>query len=155
MSKSILAALVAFSSVSAFATPHADIACITRAGAPVQLSLQAQNLYILGPNDAEMSKITVKYRENGKTEVGRLAFLKADVKYRPTKYKNSVRFDLSKLVDTKNFGVFAPGDSCFMNAIIPLNAMTRGPFVIPVIVNCDQGGGTLSLDCSISNRAND
>ena len=28
-------------------------------------------------------------------------------------------------------------------------------YLIPAVINCDQGGGTITLDCTLSNKEND
>lgn len=91
-------------------------------------------------------------KNEGKWETGRGRYLEADTNYQPTKYKNSVRFDMSKLVDTKEFDRYLPYDMCRVNVIIPINALNKDTIAIPVVVNCDQGGGTVTMDCALSNK---
>lgn len=87
------------------------------------------------------------YNVKNVVEVGRSAQFESDEKYKPRKYFDYIRFDLSNLVEVKNYGRFAPGDQCQIQVMIPKNAMTRSNFSAPTQVHCDQSGGVTTLTC--------
>ena len=157
MTKFFAVSVLAFASFSAFATPRADISCKSAPGSRMTMTLDAENLYLIGENEAEMSRVVVKMKRDfdGKWETGRARTIEADKAYRPTTYKNSVRFNMSNLVDTKDFGRYMPNDTCIINVIVPSGALKKSELSIPAVINCDQGGGTITLDCTLSNKEND
>lgn len=89
---------------------------------------------------------------NGEVTVGRKDHLQADAGYKPRKYKGTVRFDLSNLVDTKTFGAFLPSDSCSLKLMIPVDAIEQGSFKAPLVINCDQSGGSKTMSCTSTPR---
>lgn len=114
---------------------------------PMTLTLSASTLYFGKGSEATMHGVVVAYANDEAVEMGRAKYLESDEKYKPRKYKNHVRFDMSKLTETEEFDQYMPGDTCVLNVLVPKNAMSVKSFKAPVIVNCDQSGGTMTLDC--------
>ena len=94
---------------------------------------------------------TVVYRDYNSRQVlvvGRAKQLESDQNYKPIKHKNSIRFDLSNLTDVKDFSSFNPADQCRILVMIPKNAMSLKYFSAPTQINCDQGGGVTTMQCT-------
>lgn len=79
---------------------------------------------------------------------GRRAWVAGEVSPRARKYTNHYNFDMKKLIDTEDFGDFLPMDSCSIHVKIPNNATFSKTFQAAVVTNCDQSGGSQTMDCS-------
>jgi len=156
MMKVLAASVLALASFSAFAETTADISCKSVEGSSYTMSFSALNLYVSEDEknigSMENVKASMKRDYDGKIETGRARTLEVDANYRPTKYKNSVRFNLSNMIDTKDFGRFMPNDTCVINVIMPQNIMAKDEIEIPAVINCDQSGGTITLACELTNK---
>lgn len=141
-------AAVALTSVRANA--NSSISCSTNRGASFALTLDARYLFIEGANEASLRDVTVTLTTNGAVETGRAQILDADTGYNPRRYRNHLRFDMSKLVDASNFGQYLPGDTCSIKVMIPNTALNVHEFEAPAIVNCDQSGGSVTMNCSFT-----
>lgn len=84
-------------------------------------------------------------------QIGRKDNIWSDKDYSPRKYKNTLRFTLTDLVDSKIFGFYYP-DMCSIKIMIPVDAIEQGSFKAAAIMNCDQSGGTKTLDCTTTPR---
>lgn len=80
---------------------------------------------------------------------GRRAQLDSDAKYKPRKYLNHLRYNLSALTNVQDFSEFLPGDTCEMLLMLPQNASELQNFSAPVVIHCDQSGGSVNLDCKL------
>jgi len=90
--------------------------------------------------------VTKDHNDDDVVMIGRRFQWEADQKYKPRKYKNSVRYKMNELVDVEDFSDFTP-DGCDLNMIVPKDATELGTFDVPVITNCEQSGGTMILEC--------
>jgi hypothetical protein len=87
---------------------------------------------------------------NGKSlAVGRRDNALIDKNYRPRVYTNSLRYDLTQLIDTKDFSNFMPADQCQMSLMVPRGAEATSGFAAPMVINCDQSGGSVTLQCKV------
>ncbi len=128
-----------------------ELVCKSKANASLYLVLTARTLVIGDGNDATLFDTTAvasgSDAQYGSIE-GKAKYLTAEKNYNPRKYKDHVKFNLSHLVDTKDFGRFYPSDQCVVNVMIPRNAITLGSFSAPTVINCDQSGGSQTLECT-------
>jgi hypothetical protein len=81
--------------------------------------------------------------------VGRRDIAYVDKNYHPRVYTNSLRYDLEQLIDTKTFSNFLPADQCHMSLMLPHGAETMTTFPAPMVINCDQSGGSITLQCKV------
>lgn len=94
-----------------------------------------------------VTTVDENYKGEDVTTVGRTAQLESDRDYKPRKYKNHIRYQLRQLTDTSDFSRFYPGDQCAMELIVPEKADKLATFKAPLIIHCDQSGGTTTLLC--------
>jgi hypothetical protein len=65
---------------------------------------------------------------------------------RPSKYSNDFyRYDLMNLKNEKG-QQYLPGDECVLELHVP-KTLTAA-FIAPLVIHCDQGGGTARLSCT-------
>ena len=83
-------------------------------------------------------------------EVGNSEHLVANPNYKPIKYKDYYQFQLSKLQNHATKKDYFPADSCDMKMLIPKSAMHSKKFQAPVLISCDQSGGTVTMNCELS-----
>lgn len=116
-------------------------------------TLTAREIVISKQNEGTMWDLVVTASETKgeETQTGRSQYLSADADYSPRKYKGYSRFDMSKAVDVSNFGIYAPLDQCRLNVLVPNNINQLESAELPVVINCDQTGGTFTLSCTINN----
>lgn len=135
---------------------YEKISCVNRPGAALALKIEAKTISISKQNEGAMWGVTAtatgEFAGEQTTWIGRKDAIDVDAAYKPKKYKNHSRFDLSKLVDTRDFGRYLPSDSCVLNFLVPNDVNSRETVEAPVVINCDQGGGTQTLDCTLSAR---
>jgi hypothetical protein len=81
---------------------------------------------------------------------GRRAQMDSDEKYKPRKYLNHLRYNLRELTNVQDFSEFLPGDICEIQLMIPQDASKLQSFSAPVVINCDQSGGSVALDCKLN-----
>jgi hypothetical protein len=119
------------------------------------IEVSADRFINYGPGEdgkIEMNLYEVKTvtQDTDESATGRRDFISNDQKYKPRKYKGYQRFDLSQLTDVKTFGSFTPVDYCVMSLLIP-NDAGSGPtqFKAPMVINCDQRGGSVTLTCTL------
>lgn len=119
----------------------------------INVTVEARLVLFVKQNEATMWDpiVTASAGDEAKS-TGRAPYLEADEKYVPRKYKKHTRFNFSNLVDTKTFGKFYPMDQCKLSFLMPNNGLSRESFTAPMIINCDQGGGTISLECEVTPR---
>ena len=131
-----------------------SIDCVSlKSAMDVKITVKADNMLLSGPNEGTIWKVIVTATESDNpVETGRIDYLSADKSYKPRKYKNHMRFDLSKLTDTKSFGRFLPMDTCTLNFLVPEDGLSKKSFTAPMIINCDQNGGTISLKCDVTKK---
>ncbi|MDZ4661543.1 MAG: hypothetical protein SGJ18_07975 [Pseudomonadota bacterium] len=114
------------------------------------VSIEAKNFQVyLSEDDTEshLINVTMTAIESGDVRIGKKASLSNDKKYKPTKYKNHFRFDMSKLVNTDNFDDYLPFDYCHFSLMIPFSSWQERKFKAPLVFNCDQSGGAITLTC--------
>jgi len=139
-----------------------SLSCTSKKNTFGDVTLKARMIAMGEANDGSMWDVIATVREDGsdETEVGRRSYLDTDENYKPTKYKDHSRFDLSKLVNPKDFSDFNPSDSCTLQMLVPNAVFAKAPkkgtkavpFDAPVVVSCDQGGGSLTLACEVTPR---
>jgi hypothetical protein len=83
------------------------------------------------------------------TETGRAANLDQIDNSRARKYIDFMKFDLGQLTEVTKFGKYLPGDSCRMSLFIPKKIKSHDSFKAPMVINCDQSGGTVTMKCQI------
>ncbi len=139
-----------------------SLSCSSKRNYFGEVSLTARLIALPKANEGTMWEPVARVKENDaqETEVGKKDYLGADENYNPTRYKDHSRFDLSKMTDTKSFGSFHPSDSCRLQVLVPNKVFAKAPkkgtkkvsFTAPVVIGCDQGGGTIRLDCEVTPR---
>ena len=163
--KNLLLVLVAFASVSSWATVDQEytLHCQTKITAKKRLELGVPQ------NNGNITDLTAQFfdiqslREvrvvvngisdfDGKSyaQEGRRDFLEADQYKKDSKYsKNFYRFELSKLIDTETFGNFYVDDMCEVLVYLPKDGAKRGSFKAQVSMHCDQNGGRgTAMECT-------
>lgn len=134
--------------------PSGQIKCETQKNPP-QNAFQAT--YTLQGRLIPFSKSEANLRDVVMTAVsdydsdvvtGRRAYVSGEVSPRARKYTNHYNFDMKNLIDTKDFGNFLPMDSCSIHVKIPNDAAYKKSFEAPVVTNCDQSGGSQTMDCT-------
>lgn len=149
--KQMLFTLVALFSITTFARqePVYSLKCDSRPGRSdvIDLTVEAKTFIVFDSGEMRMVDVTATAKYDDETEVGRGKYLEADEKYTPRKYKNHKRFQLNNLTNTKEFDSFTPYDQCNIKLMIPQSARKGGNFEAPTVVNCDQSGGSMTLDC--------
>ncbi|MCC7402860.1 MAG: hypothetical protein IT288_00545 [Bdellovibrionales bacterium] len=152
----IVLALVVSLNSSASDTPIFSFEC--RGGKTdliESVEVSADRFINYGPGEdgkIEMNLYDVKAvtQDTDETATGRRDFISNDQKYKPRKYKGHQRFDLSQLTNTKSFGSFTPVDYCVMSLLIPDEAgASLTQFKAPMVINCDQRGGSITLACTL------
>jgi hypothetical protein len=91
----------------------------------------------------------VDYKNSKVVTVGRRETVPVDKNYRPRVYTNFARFDMAQLVDTNEFGNYYPADQCQISFMVPQGAETMASFQAPVVMNCEQSGGSATLQCKV------
>jgi hypothetical protein len=155
MFKQMLITTVVFSSLAANAESDIDVSLNCKSRKATQFeSVEVKASFIFGDWMKAVVVTVVDLDHNDKpiTTVGRAQQLNSDRDYKPRKYKNHIRFSLSNLTETKDFGKFYPGDMCSLSLMIPKDVPRPGKFEAPMVVNCDQSGGSMTLDCETIKR---
>lgn len=126
-----------------------------KAFASIQIKVEAEDIRKDSRGNLVLSDVvaTVKSKGYGSgptKEVGYGKTLKSNVSYKPRKYKNHWRLELSDLdmVGYQNKVVdFTPLDTCVLELLIPDTFMDGEGFDAPLLLHCDQSGGSTTLDC--------
>ena len=136
--------------------PYGNISCETQRNLPknafdAQYTLKAK-LIPYDKVEATMRDIvmTAKGEFDGETAVGRRQYVSGRVSKLARKYTNHYNFEMDKLVDANDFGDFLPMDSCSIKVKIPNDAVYKKTFEAPVVTNCDQSGGSQTMDCTFT-----
>lgn len=108
-------------------------------------NVQAETLYDI------MTTVQFESYKGLQTAVGRRNYISIDEVYNPRVYVNHSRYDLRQLTDVKDFSPFMPADQCRLSLMIPNGVTTAASatFAAPMVVNCDQGGGSMTLQCRV------
>ncbi len=139
--------LVGFAA-SAGQNPIFSVSCKSRSNASFAIELSSESFINYSPEEMDLRSPVATVSDGETTWTGRAELLMTDENYKPRKYKNHMRFDLSKLVNEKTFGSFHPSDQCRITVMFPNEAGNRQlEFEAPVVINCDQSGGSQTLDC--------
>lgn len=146
MKCTILSLLVSISA-AASETPIFSILCEgSRWG--TSMKLEAKSFINYSPEEMQLRDVTATWSEEGKVTVGRIDYIDTDADYKPTVYKDHMRFDLSKLTETVRFGRFNPS-GCSLKLIFPPSAGNEKlKFIAPMLMSCDQSGGLMRLRCT-------
>jgi|GEM_PF-4468631 len=151
--KTLLIALALLSTTPAFAARDiVSIDCEGKSRSMGLVTLQAKSLYTyVNENEARIQNVIMNVQYDGKSSTGRSASIDNDKNYRPTKYKNHFRFDMTNLVDTKDFSKFYP-NGCSINVMMPKDIVdgNASRVEVPVTETCDQSGGGMVLDCKVT-----
>ncbi|MGZ3653262.1 MAG: hypothetical protein ACXWSC_18995 [Bdellovibrionota bacterium] len=147
--KTLILSLLLVSS-SAFARDIVSLDCSGRSDVLGKVTLTAKSVFGT-EKEVTMKDVVMSVTDEGSTITGRKASLENDANYKPTKYKKHIRFDMTKLVETNKFGSFLPGDECRVSVMLPQDIVTTSKSRVdaPTVVNCDQNGGSMTLDCSV------
>lgn len=152
--KSVLMLLTAASlSTNAFAARDIiSLDCKSRANSFANVTLTVKSYWgNEATKEGVMRNVSMTVVEEGQTAEGRNETIDNDTNYKPKKYKDHLRFDMSKLVNTKSFGRFSPIDSCNISVMVPnsLISSNASRVELPVNFTCDQSGGAQTLDCEV------
>ena len=132
------------------ADPYVAIQCSGEHAEIGKLTLTARSAKIFQQNEGTMWTVVASVESHGGTRTGRAKTLDATANYKPTKYKNHSKFDLSKLTDIEDFGSFSPVDDCTLNVLVPNDFASKKIAYFPVVASCDQNGGSFKLTCSVT-----
>lgn len=152
---------IVWGSFSAHAADPAQgaIDCVSRDSASfpgVEFTLKARLAIISAQNEGSMWDVIATARDSetgeGEIQTGRRDYLDAEPNYKPRKYKNHTKFDLTKLTDTKTFGRYEPLYDCYLDFLVPNDGISKKTFAAPMVISCDQGGGSVTLDCKVTPR---
>lgn len=86
----------------------------------------------------------------GGVETGRRDSVFNDENYKTRKFPDHFRFDMSTLINPVDFSNYEPIDSCQIQILVPIKGIEAASFQAHAIVNCDQGGFSQDLACSVS-----
>jgi len=149
--KLIAALALTLASSHAFAKSEGSLQCTSlRNSSGVYVTVKVGKAVFVGQNEAAISNITVTVSGGGAEAQGKARSLRADDDYAPKKYKDHSRFSLSKLTDVKTKKRFVPIDQCAFHWLVPNNGLRKASFYSPMVVNCDQSGGTITLKCDVT-----
>lgn len=145
-----LASILTLSTTANATWSAGRLSCKTTGDVYNPLTLEADRL-ILNDDGLFMRDVTMTAADERKTETGRAKEVAPLKNYNPRKYKNHSKFEMhNQLVDTESFGKFWPLDQCALNVMIPNDAFEKVSFQAPVVMNCDQSGGTEVLECELT-----
>lgn len=114
----------------------------------IALTATVQSAY--GLKDVTATIKSTDYNDKEEVTVARRNSLTKDANYKPTKYKGSARYNLDKLITTTDFADLSPGDECQILLMLPEVTPAKGTsFAAPVVIHCDQSGGSVTIQCSI------
>lgn len=150
----VLVLAVGFAFQAQAARNEGSISCVSMKNAmSATMTLTAREALFSKQNEASLWDVVATISDDSdETTTGRIDNINADENYTPRKYKNHSRFNLSKLTDTKTFGRFTPIDYCTLNLLVPNDGLSKSSFIAPVVISCDQNGGTISLKCTVTPR---